>query len=181
MSAWPPFQDPLDKLFDWPRRSRRQDDVWFKHLLRDNTRMYYAVENESHILIGRISLREIQGRESARLGIGFGRAFVGQGYGTEALRVFLRHYFVDLGFERMVLDVAAINRRATRSYERCGFQCVGSHYRYAGTDGELTFLSQNQYRDLRGFLKREAQQNVMLFYDMALDQGDWLRQQEEEL
>lgn len=179
MSEWPPFQDPLQKLFDWQRRSRAQEDIWFNHLMRDKTRIYYAVDNESHVLIGRISLREIDGRESARLGIGFGRDFVGQGYGTEALRVFLGHYFLDLGFERMVLDVAAINKRATGSYEQCGFQYVDSRYRYAGTDAELAFLSQRQYQGLRRFFKRESGQNLMLYYDMALDKADWLWRQQE--
>ena len=37
-----------------------------------------------------ISLREIEGNRSARLGIGFGPDYVGQGYGTEALEIFVQ-------------------------------------------------------------------------------------------
>jgi RimJ/RimL family protein N-acetyltransferase len=174
MSAWSPFRSPLDRLFDWPKRSALENEIWFGLLLRDNSRVYYAVENEHQALIGRISLRGIRPTESARLGIGFGAGFVGQGYGTESLRLFLRYYFTSLDFERMVLDVAAINRRAVRSYERCGFRYLGSHYQYAGTDRDLEFLQEQRYWHLRRFFKREGHRNLMLFYDMILERDEWL-------
>ena len=104
-----------------------------------------------------------------------GADFVGRGYGTEALGVFLHYYFDGLGFARMVLDVSAINRRAIRSYERCGFRYDGSRYQYAGTDDALAFLREQQYRHLRRFFKREGRRNLVLFYDMVLDKEDWLR------
>ena len=116
MSSWATFDDPLYRLFDWPRRPAMENGMWFAELMRDRTRVYYAVEDERHTLIGRISLRDIRGRQSARLGIGFGTDFVSQGYGSEALRVFLRYYFGELGFRRLVLDVSAINLRAIRCY-----------------------------------------------------------------
>jgi RimJ/RimL family protein N-acetyltransferase len=177
MSAWPAFPDPLYRLFDWPKRSSASDDLWFYQLMGDRSRVYYAVDNESHELIGRISLREIKGQETARLGIGFGPDYVEQGYGTEALRVFLDYFFGTLGFERMVLDVAAVNLRAVRCYARCGFEKVGSHYQYAGSDHELAFLQNAPYRRLRSFFKRDRNRNRVLAYDMALDREDWLSQQ----
>ena len=179
MSGWPRFQDPLYRLFDWPKRSAASDDLWFYQLVRDRARVYYAVENESHELIGRISLREIDGHRSARLGIGFGPDFVGQGYGTEALQIFLEHYFRDLGFERLVLDVAAVNERAVRCYEQCGFSLVGSRYQYAGSDEDLMFLRDRAYQDLNKFFRRERYRNAMLAYDMVLDRKDWLRRQKD--
>jgi RimJ/RimL family protein N-acetyltransferase len=177
MSTWPQFADPLYRLFDWPQRSSRSNDIWYSRLTQDKTRVYYAVENELRILIGRISLREIRGRRNARLGIGFGPDYVGQGYGTESLFVFLRHYFMDLGFEQIVLDVSAVNERAVRCYERCGFQHVGSHYQYAGSDDEIAFLEKEQYTGLRRFFKRKNQRNTMLVYDMVLHREEWLEQQ----
>jgi RimJ/RimL family protein N-acetyltransferase len=174
MSKWPTFDDPLYKLFDWPKRSDASDDLWYHHLMRDSSRVYYAVENESNELIGRISLREIQQHSSSRLGIGFGPQFVSLGYGTDALRVFLTHYFLDLGFERMVLDVAAVNKRAVRCYRTCGFETVGTHFQYAGSDDDLAFLEQEPYRHLQSYFKRDRYRNVMLAYDMVLEKRDWL-------
>jgi RimJ/RimL family protein N-acetyltransferase len=177
MSAWPPFQDPLYKLFDWPQRTPDENSFWFCGLMADRARIYYAVENEYHDLIGRISLREIDGHRSARLGIGFGREFVDQGYGSESLRVFLEHYFTDLGFEQIVLDVAAINKRAIRCYERCGFKYVGSHYVYAGTDEDIAFLSEEPYQHLKRFFRKRGYRSWMLSYDMLLEKKDWLARQ----
>jgi RimJ/RimL family protein N-acetyltransferase len=180
MSKWPGFEDPLDRLFDWPKRSQASDDLWFYQLVHDKSRVYYAVDGEREQLIGRISLREIRERRSARLGIGFGSQYVGRGYGTEALQVFLRHFFVDLGFERLVLDVAAVNVRAVRCYERCGFRRVGTHRQYAGGDEDLRFLGKPSYAHLRPFFKRERHRNLVLAYDMELDRAEWLARQEPE-
>ena len=174
MSDWPSFEDPLYKLFDWPKRSSASDDLWYHHLIRDKSRVYYAVENEANDLIGRISLREIDGQASSRLGIGFGPQFVSQGYGTEALRLFLEHYFLDLGFARLVLDVAAVNRRAVRCYERSGFKTTGTHFQYAGTKDELAFLHEARYQHLQPFFKHKRYRTVMLAYDMVLERDDWL-------
>ena len=104
MSTWSPFDDPLYRLFDWPQRAYVENGAWFAQLMHDETRVYYAVENEENVLIGRISLRQIRGRESARLGIGFGNDFVSQGYGTESPRVFLRYFFLDLGFRNSLVE-----------------------------------------------------------------------------
>lgn len=178
MSAWEPFEDPVDRLFDWPRRSPAENAFWFSELQRDKTRLYCAVDNESQTLIGRISLREIFGRHSARLGIGFGRDYVSQGYGTETLRLFLDHYFDKMGFDRIVLDVAAVNKRAIACYERCGFTYTGSHYQYAGQGPDMAFLQEEQYREVRRFFSRRDHGHWMLAYDMVLEKEDWLAQQE---
>jgi RimJ/RimL family protein N-acetyltransferase len=177
MSAWPCFDDPLYQLFDWPKRSVYANRIWYENLVNDPTRVYYAVEDEGNQLIGRISLRQIQGRRSARLGIGFGKDYVGHRYGTEALSLFLHHYFLELGFERMVLDVAAVNVRALRLYRGCGFRSVGSHYEYAGSDSDVAFLQEGQYRHLRRFFRKKKGRHWMLSYDMVLDRENWVEQQ----
>jgi RimJ/RimL family protein N-acetyltransferase len=177
IAAWPPSTDPLYKLFDWPAHSLIERAMWFSHLMHDQTRVYYAVEDEVQRLIGRLSLREIQGHDCARMGIGFGAPFVGQGYGTEALGLFLGYYFMELGFERIVLDVAAINERAIRCYERCGFQYVGSHYQGIGDREDIAFLERKEYRHLARFFQISRYRSRMLFYDMALDRSTWLEWQ----
>lgn len=175
MARWPRFADPLYRLFDWPQRSETSDDLWFQQLLRDETRVYFSIDDEVGHLIGRISLREIEDQESARLGIGFAPDAVSKGYGTEALQVFLRYYFLKMGFQRMVLDVAAANERAVRCYKRCGFKSVSTHYQYAGTEDEVAFLEEETYRDLQPLFKRDRYRTLMLAYDMVLEREQWLR------
>ena len=174
MSGWDTFQDPLYRLFDWPRRGSVENGLWYADLVRDRRRVYYAVDDEQHVVIGRISLREIRGRESARLGIGFGTLYVSQGYGSEALRLFLHYYFEKLGFERMVLDVAAINVRAVRCYERCGFERTKSSYQPLPWNTDTLFLKEKPYRHLHQYVRHDGWRDLTLTYDMVLERDRWL-------
>ena len=60
----------------------------------------------------------------------------GRGIGADAVRTLARHLFDDLGHHRIVIDPAAANERAIRSYERVGFRRVGVMRSYErGADG----------------------------------------------
>ena len=171
MAAWRPFADPLYSL--WNRSSRSSDDyIRFQAQADDPSRRWYAVEDLAGRLVGRLSLRRISRRKSAHLGITLGADYVGQGYGSDAIRTFLVYYFREMGFETLYLDVAAPNKRAIRCYENCGFQYIGSHYRGAGSDGRLAFLKDEKYRDVRRFFKKKKGRNVVLFYDMKIEKED---------
>ncbi|MBI2942195.1 MAG: GNAT family N-acetyltransferase [Chloroflexi bacterium] len=62
----------------------------------------------------------------ARLAIGlFDRRFWSCGYGTEAVRLLLRHGFDAVGLHRIDLRVLAYNTRAIRCYEKCAFAREG--------------------------------------------------------
>jgi RimJ/RimL family protein N-acetyltransferase len=171
MQTWQPFTDPLDSLWNVSQHSS-ENYVWFQAQADDPSRRWYAVEDLSGRLVGRLSLRQISGRKSARLGITLGAEYVGQGYGTDAIRTFLVYYFRELGFQTLYLDVAAPNERAIRCYENCGFQHVGSRYRGAGSDERLAFLKDDRYRDIRRFFKKEGGRNLVLFYDMKIEKED---------
>ena len=59
----------------------------------------------------------------------------GQGFGTEALRLAIRH-FIALGHHRFTIDPAAHNERAIRAYQAVGFKPVGIMRNYErGGDG----------------------------------------------
>ena len=171
MQAWRPFTDPL--YSQWNRSSRSSDDyIRFQAQANDPSRRWYAIEDLTGRLIGRLSLRRISRRKSAHLGITLGADYVGQGYGSDAIRTFLVYYFLELGFEALHLDVAAPNRRAIRCYEKCGFKHIGSRYRGAGSDERLTFLKDKRCRDIRRFFKKKNGRNVVLFYDMKIEKED---------
>jgi RimJ/RimL family protein N-acetyltransferase len=167
MEAWRPFTAPLDALWNGSPHSSN-DYIRCQVQTNDPSRRWYAVEDLAGLLIGRLSLRHISRRKSARLGITLGADYVGQGYGTDALRTFLVYYFRELGFEALYLDVAAPNKRAIRCYEKCGFECINSHYQGIGSDGRLAFLKDDVYRDIRRFFKKKKGRNVVLFYDMKI-------------
>jgi RimJ/RimL family protein N-acetyltransferase len=129
--------------------------------------------NEGGQPIGSLTLREIKGRESSRLGITLGSDHVGQGYGTEALRLFLEYYFETMGFARMLLDVSATNLRAVRSYRALGFQEESKHYRSAGHSSFRVLRTEPRYQHLRPFFRRLGTMYQVLFYDMSLTRDEW--------
>jgi aminoglycoside 6'-N-acetyltransferase len=60
----------------------------------------------------------------------------GRGVGTDALRTLARHLIVDQGHHRLVIDPAADNAAAIRSYSKVGFRPVGIMRRAErGADG----------------------------------------------
>jgi RimJ/RimL family protein N-acetyltransferase len=174
MELWRPFTDPLCNLWNIPRSTSLGRDVWFVMHGADPTRLWFAIERVTDgQLIGTLSLREIVERISARLGISLGADYLDQGYGSEALRTFLPHYFRTLGFQRLLLDVAAANKRAVYVYAKLGFQQTGSHYRAIPEGTDLSFLHQAAYRELRPYFRRHLGRMQLLFLDMALESRDW--------
>src|SRR6202171_4997139 len=60
----------------------------------------------------------------------------GHGLGSDAVRTLARHLIADHGHHRLVIDPAADNAAAIRSYTKVGFRPVGVMRRYElGLDG----------------------------------------------
>lgn len=171
---WPPYNDPFEPLWNLPRQVGLAHDVW-SFFESSALRRTWAVEDYSGRLIGRISLRDIDTRKSqARLGITFGSPYTSQGLGTEALALFLNYYFTELNFLIMVLDVAAPNERAVRSYEHLGFSCVGGDWRIADSRFDQRILERPHYAHLQRFFRRGQKDLYVEFYEMQLHKNDWL-------
>lgn len=169
---WPRYSDPFSSLWNIPR-SLPYDELLSRGW--SGQRYAWAIEDRQRRMIGRISLREVEPNDSsARLGISLSQAHVSQGLGTEAMALFLDHYFGPLGFELMRLDVAAFNRRAVRCYESLGFSYVDSEWRSAGSDPALRLLDDPRYADFVPFFKRNRFETQVEFYEMQLSRADWL-------
>jgi len=82
---------------------------------------------------------------SAEIGIMIGEKTIwDQGYGTEVMKLLLRHGFETLNLNRVCLRVYAENKRAIRTYEKAGFvhegrmrQAVYKH----GAFSDVLFMS----------------------------------------
>ncbi|HIY66911.1 MAG TPA: GNAT family N-acetyltransferase [Candidatus Agrococcus pullicola] len=73
-------------------------------------------------LVGHITLWGITPRERiGTLAIIIGPDHVGQGYGPEATNLMIDYGFLELGLNKIELQVWAFNDRAIRAYERSGF------------------------------------------------------------
>jgi RimJ/RimL family protein N-acetyltransferase len=169
--AWPDYADQLLVGTSPRRMAPEQRTRWFDDITQRQRQIPFAVDDESGMMIGRIFLRQVRREEgSAVLGIDLHAGKLSKGYGTEALGAFLHHYFGELGFERMLLSVAAHNTRARRCYESLGFVTIGSHWdAHVGPD----VTRETRYASVRHFFRRGAMGLESLFYDMRLDKAAW--------
>lgn len=82
---------------------------------------------------------------SAEVGIMIGaKAYWNQGYGTEAMKLLLKHGFESLNLHRIWLRVYANNQRGIRAYEKAGYKYEGKfrdgHYQH-GQYFDIHFMS----------------------------------------
>jgi RimJ/RimL family protein N-acetyltransferase len=118
---------------------RASHDEWFERIQRRDDVEIFAIRTvEGDRLVGSCQLNAIDReagscRLQVRIGEPEGRD---RGYGTEAVRLLLRHAFDQLGLDRVELEVFATNRRAIRAYEKAGFGREGVEEGGAVIDGE---------------------------------------------
>ena len=120
---------------------------WWLGLTEDDLRdkagpqedaLVYVIEENGEV-IGLVEAGEEDDPEyrHANIDIFLTAARSGQGIGGDAIRTLARHLFEARGHHRIVIDPAAANERAIRSYERVGFKRVGIMRNYErGVDGE---------------------------------------------
>ena len=172
--AWPAYTDPFHVHLNFDLSSFIEREKWLFARTMNAGRMYFAVEDEGGRFIGEMSLRDIDtSAKSARLGIHLASNMVSHGYGTEALRALLQHYFCGMEWEVMFLDVAAYNYRAIRLYERLHFEHLAPFWRRIAVDESV--LTDPQFSEIRRFLRRTPQGLECLHYDMALTREKYVQ------
>lgn len=123
---------------------------WFEKDL-PNSALFSIHERKEDRIIGFVELDGLEwSARSAWVGIAIGEAdFRGKGYGTDAMKLLLKYAFRGLNMHRVNLSVFEFNKRAIRSYEKCGF-------RYEGTSRELIYKEDKRWDVLNmGILQRE--------------------------
>lgn len=176
MAKWPRFPDPLDAVWNWPHLLYEQGtaDLFFLSRQHDPQRQAWTITTHAQQVIGHLEIRAIQQVERrARLGIGLGYPYVGQGYGSEALTTFLGAFFGPLGFTMLQLEVAAYNARGRHVYDRLGFRQGSSVWQRVGPSGDYGFLSQPAYAAVRPLFRQEGGSMLALSIQMELAATDW--------
>lgn len=136
----PLMQQDLAKLAVWNSDAEVQQYVdcnlstnlkelqrWYDVNVPDRNYQIFAIENLQGEIIGDLELDHIcwYTRE-AELRIRIGeKAYWGQGYGSEAIRLALGYYMGEKQFKRIYLKVYQFNTRAIRCYRKNGFKAVG--------------------------------------------------------
>lgn len=108
-------------------------DGWRKN---QNAFMFALRRGADEALVGMGGCDEVDWRNRAGwLSLALGREHWGQGYGTEALRLILRHAFMELDLHRVQLTVFAYNERALALYRKAGFTREGTFREFLWRDG----------------------------------------------
>jgi aminoglycoside 6'-N-acetyltransferase len=96
----------------------------------------FVVEHDGRV-VGAIQWEaETEDYRHASIDLYLDPAVHGQGLGSDAVRTLARHLIADHGHHRLVIDPAAANTAAIRSYSKVGFRPVGVMRRYElGLDG----------------------------------------------
>lgn len=159
LTAW--FNDPDVRY--WLHHSEREDatEADFREVYMrrgDSTVLALAIEAEGEQLIGvtrLIGIDRTHGRAELTIVIG-DRSAWGCGYGTEAMRLLLRHAFEEMGLRRVELITDADNARAIRAYEKCGFVREGVLRQHRLRHGEpLDMVVMGVLREQEAWRKEE--------------------------
>ncbi len=173
LPSWASYADPWSPLWNLPRFGS-PGNLFFSFFSLSGTSRSWAIEYDDHQVIGRISLRDIEPwRRRARLGISISESYVGQGIGTESLSLFLTYYFGSFNYTTMLLDVAAMNFRAIRCYERLGFVLKGDEWRQAGKNACLQLLKDPQYHEYLPFFRHDQRGIWVQYLEMELHKRQW--------
>lgn len=122
--------------------SNPQEERWYQSILErplEEQPLVIEVNQQGEwMMIGNISLFKLDWQErSAEVGIFIGaKAFWSRGYGSDAMRLMLRHAFKNLNLHRVYLRVYATNPRAVHSYEKAGFKLEGTMRQAHFQDGK---------------------------------------------
>lgn len=106
---------PVTEMFRSWSSSERGGDVGFS-----------VVDRESDVLVGHVTL--FGGAlpvRAATLAVMIGSEHVGQGFGTDAVRVLTDYGFREMGLNRIEIRVHAFNDRAQAVYRRIGYRQEG--------------------------------------------------------
>jgi len=149
-----------DGLTIYLPRSMAAEEQWFDNMLkRQPAEQALAIEvrqpdpdssTDTWVLVGNCTVEDIDWRNrSAELGILIGnKNYWGQGYGTESIRLLVKHAFETLNLHRVWLRVYETNPRAIRTYEKAGFVLEGRQRQAEVKNGKyIDVLVMSQLRD----------------------------------
>ena len=112
---------------EWARnQSKRPED--------DNYRL--AIASVEGSLVGSMNVHSADRRNGTfEYGITLGLEYQRRGYGSDAIKVLLRYFFEELGYQKCNAVVFAFNQPSQRMHESLGFQREGLLRRNVYTNG----------------------------------------------
>lgn len=129
IAQWDSDSEYLRQLDDMPatRYPASMVKEWQENNLEGSSGFIIRTRDENKV-IGFVDLSGFEWTaRNAWVGIGIGDAeYRGKGFGTEAMKLVLDYAFRAIDLHRVNLSVFGFNKRAVRSYEKCGFKYEGT-------------------------------------------------------
>ncbi len=122
MSRWGLHEDPLFLPYNFPYHDVREYILWFRSK-RFLLRRYLFGAYLGDRMIGYITLKQIRWiKKEAFMGVSFDPNYIDQGYGTQAINLYLKLVFSKYPLKTIKLKTAIFNFRGQKSYEKVGFE-----------------------------------------------------------
>lgn len=128
--------------------STADEEGWFEAMLKrpleEHPMTIEVRQGDDWLPVGNCGFHNIDWRcRAAEVGIFIGeKSLWNRGYGTEVMRLLLKHGFHTLNLNRIALDVYETNLRAIRSYENAGFVHEGRRRQAMFKDGRYVDILQ---------------------------------------
>jgi len=157
--AWEYINDPDVKRFlmpgiPYPLRLE-EEEKWFEgQSSSGDTYNFAIVLKDTGEYIGGCGINTVDWKNShACVGIFLGKKFWSKGYGTDAMKVLVNFIFSQMNINKVYLYVYSFNKRAIRSYEKCGFKIEGRLREHIFRDGKyhdeyIMSILRNEWKEL---------------------------------
>jgi diamine N-acetyltransferase len=93
---------------------------------------------------------------------------VDRGLGTDATLTLLEYYFEELKFDRLYLDVASLNKRAIRCYEKCGFTFIRKKYNDHDPRSNIDIFGDDRFKNIRRYFVKNGDKVLVEFDEMEI-------------
>lgn len=100
-----------------------EENKWFEQISSFKSEYNFAIEDlNSREYIGGCGINSVDWKNSvAVVGIFVGKKYCGKGLGTDAMKTLIKFIFNQMNINKIKLCVYSFNKRAIKSYEKCGF------------------------------------------------------------
>jgi RimJ/RimL family protein N-acetyltransferase len=98
---------------------------------------FWGIHNDGNAFIGTAGLSIFPEHEKAELHYWLGKAYWGQGYGTEIVRRIINYAFENLKLNRLEVNHMIRNIRSQHVIDKCGFKLEGTLRSYVKRFGQF--------------------------------------------
>lgn len=142
---WVPFPRGKEATKQWTEKQAIEQP--------DGDNYFFVIEDLEGQPVGAISTHGCNRRMGTlKYGIGISNKYRGKGYASEAIKLVIRYYFKELGYQKVVAMVYSFNEASQRLHESLGFRLEGRLRRMVRAGGvfhdELLYgITDNEFRE----------------------------------